>query len=206
MQDNGRMIQSPDKATTYRWYYDVKYGQDKTVIKVSAGICAGLMLTMVLMALLMPGAKMSVWEVIQIQLIVSAGVMAIAWGINALMYRLQGGKNRLHYVLTPSELTVSTSIRIAKGVRALGGAVTAAGILAGSAGGALTGAGMSGFSSRSVVILGKATRIVFHRDRDLIGLWCGPQYCQIYVHADDFESLKAVLLDYTPRTVTVVER
>ena len=65
---------------------------------------------------------------------------------------------------------------------------------------------MAGFSQKSVVQLEKATRIVLRPDRDLIVLRFGPQYCPVYVPAEDFETLKNHLLKYTPRSIRVKER
>ena len=205
MDFTDRMVQDPEDYA-YRWYYDMKYGQDRTVLKIIALVCGLVALMGFLLPLTVPDAKMSVWESGGIALAVSAFAMLLGWGINAMMYKMQGGKFRVRYILDRNELTVLSEIRAAKGIQAMGGAVVAAGLLAGSAGGILTGAGMAGLSQKAVVRLEKASRIVLHPDRDLIVLRCGLQFCQIFVPAEDFETLKEFLLTYTPRSVRVTER
>ena len=204
MEFTDRITQDQESSACC-WYYDVKYGQDRTILKISALVCVPIVLMGFLMPLFSPGG-MNPWESGGITLGVGIFVILVAWAVDALMYKMQGGKTRLCFVLDRYELTVMSDLRIAKGMKAMGATVAAAGLLAGSASGLLTGAGMVGFSQKAVVRLEKTWRIILRPKKDMIVLWVGLKYCQVYVPAEDFDTLKKFLLACTQRSATVVQK
>ena len=205
MDYTSRMLRSPSDYS-YRWYYDVKHGQNKSLLKIAAVICGSLMLIMFLLALLAPEGNMNPWEAVGFTLGMTAFIIPFCWGANTLFYKMQGGKTRICYTMNCCELSSITDIQVAKNLKVLGNVVTDAGILAGNVDCVLTGTGKSCLSEKAIFSLEKSTRIVLKPDRDLIGLWCGLKCCQIYVSPEDFEALKMFLLLNTPRSVKVVER
>ena len=205
MDYTGRMMQSPSDFS-YRWYFDVKRGQDTSIMKIAASICGILTLIMFLLVLLAPAGNISPWEAGGFTLGVTAFIVPFCRGANVLIYKLQGGKTRICYTLNCFELSSMTDIRVTKDLKVLGNVVTSAGILTGSIDGIFAGTGISCFSQKNTFSLEKATRIVLRPGKDMIGLWCGLRCCRIYVSPEDFESLKMFLLLNTPRSVKLAER
>lgn len=205
MEFTNRMIQD-EEDHAYRWYYDVKYGQDYTVIKISALIGGLVALTGFLMPLFVPNAKTSVWESGGISLGVGLFAVLLSWGVNALMYKSRGGTYRIRYIMDRYELTVLYDDRSRTELKTMGRVVSAAGILAGDVGGALTGAGMAGASQKAVFPLEKTTSIKLLPDKDMILLRRWMIICQVYVCPEDYETLKTHLLSFTNQHVRVVQK
>lgn len=205
MDYTSRMMQSPSDFS-YRWYFDVKRGQDTSMLKITAAICGILTLIMFLLVLLAPAGNISPWEAGGFTLGVTAFIVPFCWGSNALIYKMRGEKTRICYTLNCFELSSMTDIHVTKDLKILSNVVTSAGILAESVDSILAGTGMSCFSQKNIFSLEKATRIVLKPGKDMIGLWCGLRCCRIYVSPEDFESLKMFLLLNTPRSVKLAER
>ena len=179
----------------YHWYYDLKYGQDNTAVKIAVAVGGLAALPGFLIPLLNPDVKINPWVSVCISLGLWLFMVLLVWGINALMYKSRGGAYRIRYIMDRCELTVFYDERSTRAMKAMGGVTAVAGVLSGNLGSMLTGTGMAAAASHQVVFpLDKVTKITLRPDKDMILLRRGVSICRVYAAPEDYETLKKHIL------------
>ena len=198
-----RMVKGRDDV--YRWYYDVRYGQDDTFMKVIGIVLGslGAIFMIILIALPDNGFKLQAGAILFGTMLFAA---LLAWVINKVMYMRRGGKYRIRYEMDSETLRALYDSGSSSTLQKMGGVVAAAGVLSGNIGGALTGAGMAGAAQGAELPLKQIRSITVKPRRDYIMIHTLVQHSPIYVSKEDIQTLEEWFIAHSSHSVIVKER
>ena len=194
-------VELEDRA--YRWYYDVKYKQDKTMNKGELAFCAVMAPFFAAIIFLVPEEKSMKWPVFWFLMVLTVYFILRGRFLNRYKYKQRGWTNRRRYELDEEKVKVLNDTRTTENMEKLGQVIKTVDFLSG---GPYSEPDMTGEEAYTIFKLAKTTKVILDPAADLITLRRGITLCQLFVPAEDYDLVKDFILAHIKDSVPVIRK